>query len=184
MLPGCKRSDGETRPGGTARACQRTRRTRQLREGDSRRAVGPVGGEGIDAGHHGREQRRREGRAGQGLQRVQQGTERAARCAGAALLFVAMTRLGRRGGRSGSGRAGAIFIGLCGRRVMRVSALRAAAGVFMRRSRPRPRLGCCHRAVVVRAAERHGRGGRALGGNGHNKQPHQKRSERQTHAAL
>ncbi len=159
-------------------ACQRTRRTRQLGENESRGAVGPVSGEDIDAGHRGGEHRGGENGHRHSKQRAQDGPERAARSAGTALLFGGVAALR---GRFRAGRRRVGFIGQGCHLMVPGCALPVAMVV---RVLGRPGLlggGGCRTAMVVRAAERHGRGSSALSGNRQNQQPDQKRSNQQTH---
>lgn len=160
------------------RACQRTRRARQLHENDSRRTVRSVGGDCADGGHHGGEHRGRDSRRRHGKRRAQEGTERAAGCTGTAFLFDDVIALR---GCFRAGRSGVVFIGLGCQIMVPGSALFSAVVVRMLGRSGLLGAGCGRAAMVVRTAERHGCDRSTLGGDCQHHQPDQKRSKEQTH---
>jgi hypothetical protein len=156
-------------------ACQRTRRARQLGENRSRWAVGAVSGERVDAGHHGGEHRGRELGCGHSRHRTQDRAHGAAGSAGAALVLAGIDVLGSRSC------GGCVFIRDNRSLVVLVTGLGNAAVMSMVSG-----CRCMHLisgmpAMVIESAERHGRGGNALRGDGENHQPDQKRSNPHTH---
>ena len=163
------------------RACQRTRRTRQLGENDSRGSVGAVSGERVDAGHHGGEHRRGENGCRHGHHRTQDRADRTTRSTGAALVLAGIADLGRR---RENGRGGCVFI--CRSRSLGMLVLCRSDAVVMRvvgRSGGL-HLGGCTGAVVIGSTKRHGRYSSTLRGDCQHQQPHQKRSNEGHHRRI
>ncbi len=160
-------------------ACQRTRRTRQLGENDSRGAVGPVSGERVDAGHYGAEHRGGEKGCRHGQHRTQDRTDGTARSTCAALVLARIADLLRRRRTCRVRRR--LFVSVVCHVVVLMTTAGVASAVLMLYQRALLHGGGRFATVVVRTAERHGHGSGTLRGDRQHKQPEQKRSDQQPH---
>ncbi len=142
-------------------ACQRTRRSRQLREDRSRGTVRTVGRKGLNLRHDGEEDARAEAQRRRDPRRAQHGRVRAAGRAGAARVLAGVAGLG-----SGRRRRHGVRVPIGDSRWVVVPML-------MTRSD--------RTAVVIGTAEPQGRGGSALQGHRQHQQPGQQRSQDQAH---